>query len=466
MLRIIIQKEILDNIVSPKFVFTFLLCTILVLLSVYVGINNYSAELTEYNSAVALNNKNLESQPSWGALAGLGTKITKPPQVLSTIITGIQYAVGRNATVNVAYDPSLIDSKYDSNPVYAIFGELDLTVIVKIVLSLFAILFTFDAIAGEKERGTLKLTLSNRIPRDQLILGKAIGSFFSLLVPLVIPFLMSLVILGIYPNISLTGDDWIRIGLIFLMFLLYLSVFFNLGLFVSSRATHSSNSLFILLFIWVLFIFVIPKGAVMLSGRINPIPSIYEVNAQKDAFLQEIQGSVPKKLQEWGQNNPPEDSPEYQERFRDFLENLQQGLTAQIDEKNAEVEEEYQAKRRKQQMLALNLSRLSPASSLTFAALSIGKTGIHEHERFQNSIKTYKPVFTKWVNTKMMQSIEFDPTAQQPKPDISTMPKHEFKPMNLGDSLALAVPDFVVTVLVIILLFTGTFVSFLRCDIR
>jgi ABC-type Na+ efflux pump permease subunit len=44
MLRDIIRKEILDNILSPKFVFTFLLCTILVLLSIYTGITNYMSE--------------------------------------------------------------------------------------------------------------------------------------------------------------------------------------------------------------------------------------------------------------------------------------------------------------------------------------------------------------------------------------------------------------------------------------
>ena len=44
MLRDIIKKEILDNITSPKFVFTFLLCTVLILLSVYTGVANYGAE--------------------------------------------------------------------------------------------------------------------------------------------------------------------------------------------------------------------------------------------------------------------------------------------------------------------------------------------------------------------------------------------------------------------------------------
>ncbi|MCJ7582321.1 MAG: ABC transporter permease, partial [Candidatus Aminicenantes bacterium] len=261
MLRDIITKEIQDTIMSPKFVFTFLLCTILILISVYTGINNYQADQKEHSAAVALNRKNLDSQASYQTLAGVGVKINREPQVLSTIVSGVQEAVGRQATVNIAFDPNLVDSKYSSNPIFAVFGALDLTFIVKIVLSLFAILFTYDAIVGEKERGTLKLALSNKVPRDRLILGKAIGGFVSLLIPLVIPMVLGLIILMIYPNISLSGQDWGRLGLIFLMFLLYLSVFFTLGLFVSSRTSRSSTSFLVLLFIWVTFVTIIPKAA-------------------------------------------------------------------------------------------------------------------------------------------------------------------------------------------------------------
>ena len=466
MLKNIISKEILDNIVSPKFVFTFLLCTILILLAAYTGINSYRAELKEYNSAIALNKKNLESQPSWGALAGLGTKITKPPQVLSTIITGIQDAVGRSATVNIAFDPKLIDSKYNSNPVFAIFGPLDLTLIVRIVLSLFAILFTFDAIVGEKERGTLKLTLSNRVPRDQVILGKAIGSFVSLLVPLVIPFLIAMIMVNLFPDISLKGDDWLRIGLIFLFFLLYLSVFFTLGLFVSSRTNRASSSLFILLFIWVIFIFVIPKGAVILSQHIAPVPSVHTVNAQKDAFMQEIQAKGPKLFQEWQQENPSEDTDEYRAKLGQFIGEMRADLVTQIESKNREIEDGYLAKRNKQQILALNLSRISPASALTFGALSLGKTGIQEHERFLNSLRSYKPIFSKWVNIKMTENLDLQNPLEQPKPVLDDMPQHEFVPMSLGESFSLALPDLIVMVLMILVLFVGAFVSFLRYDIR
>jgi len=468
MLRTIIVKELLDTISSAKFVFTFLLCTVLILLAVYTGINNYRTELKEYQASVALNRNNLESQPSYQALAGLGLKISKPPQVLSTLVTGIQDAVGRVASVNVAYDPNLTDSKYSTNPVFAIFGELDLTFIVRIVLSLLAILFTYDAICGEKERGTLKLALANCLPRDRLLLGKAIGSFLSLLLPLVIPLLIGLLILTVFPDISLGAEDWLRIGMLVLIFLLYISVFFTLGLFISTRTTRSSVSLLILLVVWVCFVTVVPKAAVMAAGQIYPVPSVHEITAQKDAFLQEIQGGAQKQVMDWVKANSPkpgDDQKAWQEKFKKFLEDFQQESTRKIDEKNAALETEYQSKRQKQEAIAINLSRVSPASALMFGAMSLGGTGISEHIRFLNSIKNYKPEFTKWANAKMMRNLQFGST-EQPKPDFSDMPQHSFVPENLSQSVRRTLPDFAILGLLVIVFFAGAYVSFLKYDVR
>lgn len=470
MLRDVITKEIQDTIMSPRFVFTFLLCTILILLSIYTGINNYLADQKEYSAAISLNRKNLESQANYMTLAGIGTKINKKPQILSTIVTGVEEAVGRVATVNIAYDPSLVDSKYSSNPVFAVFGTLDLTFIVKIVLSLFAILFTYDAIVGEKERGTLKLALSNRIPRDTLILGKAIGGFISLLIPLIIPMVLGMLVLMIYPNVSLSGGDWGRIGLICMMFLLYLSVFFTLGLFISTRTSKSSTSFLILLFIWVIFVTIIPKAAVMTAARINPIPSVHEITAQKDAFLQEIQKEAMTEQRQYFKDNPRPKEKEaeiaqWNEKLKEWAEEFQQRLTTKIDEKNAAIERDYQIKLRGQQRLAINLSRVSPASALMFSCMSLARTGISEHERFLNSVKTYKPIFTKWINTKMMRSLNLG-EGEQPKPELSDMPQMDFMPERFGDSFKRILPDLVLMIFLIILFFVGAYVSFLRYDVR
>jgi ABC-type transport system involved in multi-copper enzyme maturation permease subunit len=469
MLKDIIKKEILETITSAKFVFTFLLCAILILLSVYTGITNYRSDLKEYSAAVALNKKNLENQPSYQALAGLGTKIAKTPQVLGAISNGVSEAVGRVATVNIAYDPNLVDSKYESNPVFSVFGTLDLTFIVKIVLSLFAILFTYDAIVGEKERGTLKLTLSNRVPRDRLILGKVIGGYISLLIPLIIPLVLSLIMLLVFPNVSLAGDDWVRLLLMFLIFFLYLSVFFTLGLFVSARTNRSSTSFLVLLFIWVTFVMIIPKVAVMTAAGIRPIPSVHEITAKKDAFLQQIQGEYQLKAIAYIKENPikkEENAKDYQERIRKWAEDIQQEATGKIDANNAALERDYQLRKSSQERLAINLSRISPASALTFSTMSLSRTGLDEHDRFLASIRSYKPIFTKWANAKMMRNIDFTGTGQPAKVVLDDMPVHKFEAESLNKSFGRTIPDFGLMVVLIIVFFVGAYVSFLKSDVR
>jgi len=470
MLKDLIKKEILETITSAKFVFTFLLCAILILLSVFTGISNYRSDQKEYSAAVALNKKNLESQQNYQALAGLGTKINRPPQVLGALASGVDEAVGRVATVNVAYDPNLVDSKYESNPIFSVFGTLDLTFIVKIVLSLFAILFTYDAIVGEKERGTLKLTLSNRVPRDRLILGKVIGGFISLLIPLIIPLILSVLILLVYPNIPLAGDDWIRLLLMFLMYFLYLSVFFTLGLFVSARTNRSSTSFLVLLFIWVIFVTVIPKLAVMSAAQLNPIPSVHEITAKKDAFLQQVQGGATKKVQDWARANlpkTPEEQKTFQDRLKKFLEDYQQEATSQIDANNAALERDYQMRKNTQVRLAVNLSRISPASALTFSTMSLARTGLDEHDRFLASIRAFKPVWTRWANARMMQTLQFGLDASQaPKVVLDDMPQHKFEAESLSKSFVRTLPDFGMMVVLILVFFVGAYVSFLKADVR
>lgn len=464
MLCEIIRKEILENVKSPKFVFTFLLCTILILLSVYTGVNNYRAELREYNAGIALNRKNLNDIKSYSALRSWGMKITKPPEVLGTIVTGIGEAFGRRATIGNWEDTELVDSKYESNPVSAIFHALDLVLIVKIVLSLFAILFTFDAITGEKEQGTLRLAFSNNLPRDKLILGKVIGGFISLMLPLIIPILLSLIIFFMYPDVSFSGEDWIRVGLIFILFFLYLSVFFMLGLFISSRTQSSANSLFILLFIWVMFIFIIPKASVVTAKKISPIPSAYEVTAQKYAVLVEVQISARKRIDEKSKERNKMSSQEWQA----FLGEITQDLTEQEEAKYAKINEEYRTKQRKQEVLAENLSRISPASALMFGTMSLGRTGINEHKLYASSIRNYKSIFTGWINAKYYEDriTYFANRKPSPEADLSDMPQHEFKQETLSNSFARTIPDFLLMIFTIILFFTGAFVSFLRYDVR
>ena len=61
--------------------------------------------------------------------------------------------------------------------------EIDWGVVTAVLLSFMGILFTFDSISGEQERGTLRLMLSNSVSRSAVICGKFLGAFFTIAMP-------------------------------------------------------------------------------------------------------------------------------------------------------------------------------------------------------------------------------------------------------------------------------------------
>ncbi len=151
LLKTIIEKEIRNHLLSFKFTIIFILSTFLIIISLYTGAENYRSQLTEYNHAVNKSREEFEKRDdsSRRSLQWQGYTVHRPPSPLSTIVSGLEGNIGRNATVNSRSEPALTNAKFDTNPIFAIFGTLDLLFIVKIVLSLAAILFSYDMISGE-----------------------------------------------------------------------------------------------------------------------------------------------------------------------------------------------------------------------------------------------------------------------------------------------------------------------------
>jgi ABC-type transport system involved in multi-copper enzyme maturation permease subunit len=74
---------------------------------------------------------------------------------------------------------------FDLSPMPALFPLMDWFLIVGVVMSLLALVFSYDAICGEREDGTLRLAISYPVSRSVLLLGKWTGGFLSLLLPFV-----------------------------------------------------------------------------------------------------------------------------------------------------------------------------------------------------------------------------------------------------------------------------------------
>jgi hypothetical protein len=97
--------------------------------------------------------------------------------------------------------------------------------------------------------------------------------------------------------------------------------------------------------------------------------------------------------------------------------------------------------------------------------MSLARTGLDEHERFLASLRAYKPIFSRWLNSKMMKSLNLQ-TGQTGKVVLDEMPQHKFEPETLSKSVARTLPDFGLMLFLIIVFFAGAYVSFLKYDVR
>lgn len=472
MLGTLIRTQILENVYGIKFVVTFIVCTLLVIAATITGIGRYEAQLSEEQKIISINRGNLQEAGSWHDAARNGIKVIKPTTALGIFSSGLEESVGRTATVKEGDFPHMEDSIYSTAPIFAIFGDLDLTFIIKIVISLFAILFTYDIISGEKESGTLKLCLSNPVPRNTYLLGKSIGSFISLLIPLLIPLLVGLLLIMTLGNVSFSGDDWARLSMLILSYVLYMLAFFSAGIFVSSLTRKSAISFLILLFVWVLFVLVIPKASMMIADEVYPIPGINEVRAQQFQLQRDFwQQTWERTSEEFQKVQGTVSRDERWRRMREIRNTIRQELEPIYLQQNEKLYSDFKQQQANLTNLAMSISRVSPASALTYVGLNMAGTGFHNQENFLSQLTNYRERYTEYVEEQEEKEerqgggFRHGPSAQG-QLDITSIPEFHFVNMSLGESINLALIDLMMMVIVSIIFYTLGFVLFIRYDVR
>jgi len=475
MLREIVIKELRDTFSSTRFMIIFSACTVLILLSVFTGLQNYQSNLKYYQAAQSVMRDTIERQVSYEALGLWGEyKVYKRPPLLSGLVEGLEGDLGRNTVIHRYYAPRLNDTKFNEQPIYAVFGSLDVAFVVKVVLSLLALVFTYDAICGERERGTLKQIMANAIPRDTLILGKLLGSFLSLVLPLAMPLLLGLLMFAVYPGIALSGEDWLRALVLLGLFLIYTTIFLMLGIFISTRTARSSLSFLVSLIVWVLFVLVIPRVSVMLAAQAVPVPSGAEVEARKQALGRQWYREFFAELERWRQQHPEGPSPPTDEQVpQSVTEEINRRLEERFNLERRRLDEAYMMSQRRQLALATWVSRLSPMAVFSQAAMRLAHTGIDYQERFLQAAQEYQRQFADYIEAKMREERRQRAQGQSfrwggggEKLDISDMPQFSFRPEPLGPSLRQMGVDIGVLVFYALLCFLGAYVSFLRYDVR
>ena len=462
MLTLIVRKEILNNILSLRFIVTLLLFFILIIGSISMMAANYHKQLTDYSEGQIGMEQRLKQAKDLTEVQMMGLSAEKRPTELSVFTIGLEKEMTRSATVSLWQEVQAGGSKY-ANPLFLLYQTPDVTYIVNIVISLLAILFVFDTISGEKEEGTLKLMLSNSVPRDSVLLGKWIGGFVSLIVPFLLAFFGGLAITTLFAPLALKGDQGLKLLGFLITSLLYISAFFGLGMFISTLTHRSGTSLMVALFVWVILVLTIPNVAPIVARQIEPAPSTGKMAGERQAIQREEFEAAQKEIREkqlW------DDQDKVQERFEEARKRIQKRWEHVLNFNRKKINEQAD--------LAMILSRVSPSAAYIYAATHIAGTGIADFRTLRQDIKRfrgeYEDTMRKIREERREQTKEIKDEAQRQqimnaKVKIERLPRFRSHERSFNECINSALIDLVLLAIFNILFFLGAFVKFLRYDV-
>ena len=488
----IAKKEFLLNLMTFKFAVGTILCVVLTAVFVPILAKAYQERLKTYNENFAYNESELHKVAIY---KNITPTIYRRPSVLSVFSEGLEKQLGNSATINYSEVPEITGAA--ANHYLSIFSIFDASLIFKIVVSVLALLVAYDAISGERERGTLRLMLSGTAARYQVLLGKLLAGLMVLVVLVTITFILGLVILLSFPMVDLAGADWICIGFMFIASLVFIAMMYNLGLLFSCLARRSAISLVLGLFMWIIFVAVIPNGSVYLATQILPVESEDKVNEQiallqRDAqreFRREFQNSGRSFQSGTSRNDKPGKGGFGHGYVRScnkaFMENglIQYGIGAPIEIKYADKYSEVEYGRLRslfeQTRLADNLSRISPISLYENVMSALAGTDMASFRYFINGVKAHRNDIVEYIRSRTnnftspsfftpctMEETELHPIDNDAPPlDLRDLPRFVYKADIVG-SLRKVIPDLALLVFGSVLFFALAFVAFLRYDVR
>lgn len=478
MFSVLLTKELKAIVLSPKFATTLGVCTVLMLLSVLIGIREYHASVRQYQAAQQLNDQEMRQQTSWNRFS---SKAYRPPDPMQVFVSGVTFDVGRWSEISGSLPIKLEGSTYSDDPIFALFRYFDFAFVVQFVFSLLAILFTYDSICGERESGTLKLVFSNSVPKAQYLLAKAAGAVSGLIVPILLPILLSLLLVRV-SGVPLSTANWVSVMGLIAMSLLYFCAFIMIGLLISAITRSSNVSFLVSLVVWVVFVLIIPRVGVILAGQMTQIPSYSEVEGQRAAFAQDKMNQLQQLLNGGAERTVSRKGGACEiqagKDMMALIDSATKANTAAVAEYEAKLMNDYRQRKASQERMGMMLSRFSPSSAYQLVAQTLAGTDLGLKARYEDAMVAYRAELADYATGRPdaeeggriaiavnEEGLKFN-VAKGSELDVSGVPRFDGARAAVQNTASSVVVDAGLLALCILLAFGGAFLAFLRYDVR
>ncbi len=466
MLMTLIQKEMMHHILSVRFIVLLLMCLLLVPLTLSTNYRNYRQNLVNYQEAVKRANiEETTMNPGMPLEPELEvSKIFLKPTPLSVFANGLADALPsylgmtRNGITQGA--PALVSS------LSYLLGHLDFLFVVGTVFSLLALLFTFDAVAGEREAGTLRITLANSLPRDLFLWSKLIGGYVVFVVPFLVSLLFGLLIL-VWQGFPL-GEPEIfpRVLGLILISLLYIGVFFAIGTVISTYLDNSKTALIVAFTVWVFAVLITPRVGFLAAKFIAPTQTSQSVYMEKTAMRDDFNAALEEEKQRMIMEVPLDEKGhrsiggEIAKSINERMKPLEEEYRSRFQNHSNKLDRSHKRETERQEQVGQMLSRLSPTSSLIYLTTNLTQTGKGKRSTyFQTGDRYYEMLYTD------LFSKIIDHTYSRHNRRVKITQPPPLETITLGETFHQSAMDVILLCFFAVMLTTVAFLKFFRSDI-
>jgi ABC-type transport system involved in multi-copper enzyme maturation permease subunit len=454
MIRRLIAKEILINLLSLRLSFAFLILVPLVVISVYILCNDYAQRKADYDAKVSLHMRTAYTDT---------ITLDRPPSPLMVLVGGTIVTTGNTVQVSY-YDAPHVKGGFDHTPIFYIFPRTDYLFVIGIVMSLLALLFSYNAISGEREGGTLRLVLANSVPRDIVLLSKWVGGYLSALFPCMTALLLGIIMFALHPAIDLTLADWWAIFLLLLIAGIYLAIFFSLGVFISAISSTTGSSAMRCLFAWIILALIIPNVAPHIARYFAPNPPIQEMERKYDQILAD---TAQKRYSEHAEaserlsNTEPVTRDEFMRiltRIRKKIEEIEYSHLSRQRDQFRQLANDHDNTLKRQIQLSRILSACSPYAIFTDVATALANTDGEAQVDFLRKIRQYED---DYFDSQYREGAETGRGIHRFDPVRNPLVFHLTTP-NLHERIQQSLPEIGLLMLFGVLCFMAGYLLFLR----
>ena len=465
MFRIVLRREIQQNLYSLRFLISLALVIVVFAAGAVSFARSQAAALGRYREVQTTfldTMRDLAGQ-SASQLAVRRQTLTLRPRA-NAFINDAKEKYLPNAFVFSAWNVFAFENKSGSaNPFLKRFDELSWAFVASLIVSFIALLFTFDAVSGEKESKTLALSLANPVSRGALLAGKLASAVLSVMAIVVSGVLVGLiVVLVLGPGgftATLAGEV---LGFLALAALLA-GTFAAFGLFASVVVRSSNVSLLLALSFWLAFTVVVPNSSTFVAKSFFPIASSESIQKNVIAAFDDLNKNAPPGSWSMNSGNP-------------FLP--QHELRADLQTKRLRAEKGirdayYGAMFRQFERTRL-WTGLSPVSLFEYMTEAAAGGGYLRFRKAWEDMHVYQEQFLSFF--KALDAADPDsPHWYNPNENVSTtrkpvafkkVPQFEERPMPFAGRVGPTLKYLLINVFMLSAVYFLAFILFVRYDVR